>query len=123
MFRSLFRERQNRVIAMIGIALSLSIALIAIVTLYLSLEDHGRHLYEREVSIIGRLVSLGIITHDDVAKMLSEERSEDYEAALELLKPFGYTEEPPGSFEFSDGAFRSKVIVIASLSSITHRIQ
>jgi hypothetical protein len=47
MFRSLFRERQNRVIALTGIALSLSIVLIAIVTLCLSLEDHRRHLYER----------------------------------------------------------------------------
>jgi signal transduction histidine kinase len=119
MFRSLFRERQNRVIALTGIALSLSIALIAIVTLCLSLEDHRRHLYEREVSIIGRLVSLGVITHGDVPKILSEEGSEDYEAALELLKPFGYTEEPPDSFEFSDGAFRSKVIIITSLSTIT----
>jgi len=78
MFRSLFRERQNRVIALTGIALSLSIVLIAIVTLCLSLEDHRRHLYEREVSIIGRLVSLGVITHGDVPKILSEEGSEDF---------------------------------------------
>ncbi len=95
MFRFLFRERNNRIAAIVGILLSVSILTASISAVVSVLRDHEQRLYEQEVQRIGRLVSLGLVTDEDLPEILAETDRYDFEAGLEALGPFGYEEEPP----------------------------
>jgi len=119
MLRFLFREKANRLASVAGIVISLAVVIIAVLLIWSALQEQRSCQYEREISLIGRLVSLGGLSDETFQRLLSESRPEDFEAALNLLKPYGYTEAPPESYGSTYKNFRSKIVTIISLSSIS----
>ncbi|MFW6120500.1 MAG: sensor histidine kinase [Petrotogales bacterium] len=92
MIRFLFREKTNILFVVIGLALSISIIAVALFVLNQVFLNEEQVLYEAEIEKIGSMISLGLITSDDIPALLEETNSEDYNRGLEALRSFGYDE-------------------------------
>lgn len=98
MIRFLFREKTNILFAVIGLAVSIGIIAIALFVLNQVFLNEEQVLYEAEIKKIGRMISLGLITSDDIPELLEETNSEDFNRGLEALRSFGYNESSSSAY-------------------------
>ncbi len=90
MIRFLFREKTNAIFAVIGLIVSISIIAIILFMLNQVFYHEEQIIYEAEIEKIGKMISLGLITSEDIPALLDETNSEDFNRGLEVLKSYGY---------------------------------
>ena len=92
MLRFIFREKANRRTFIAGILLSVGIIALSFVAWFFVLQEHIDRSQQQEIGRIGMLISLGLVTPEDLPIILSETNYVDYEMGLQALSPFGYDE-------------------------------
>lgn len=92
MIRFIFREKKDAIAAVIGLVVSISIIATALFFLNQVFLREEQILYEEEVGRIGKMISLGLISPDDIPSVLSETDSNDFKTGLEALRKYGYAE-------------------------------
>lgn len=92
MLRFIFREKANQRTFIAGTLLSVGVIALACVAWFFVLREHIGRLQQQEIGRIGRLISLDLVTTEDIPIILLESDYGDYEAGMEALRPFGYDE-------------------------------
>ena len=92
MLRFIFREKASRRPFIAGILLSVGIIALSFVAWFFVLQEHIDRSQQQEIGRIGMLISLGLVTPEDLPIILSEPDYVDYEMGLQALSPFGYDE-------------------------------
>ncbi len=118
MLRFLLRDKTSRITAVVGVVLSACIFLASLVVTVSVLREHEKQLYEHEVGRIGLLLRLGLITAEDVPRVLGEPGQNDFETGLKALTPFGHRDSPPEAFTDRYGHLQNSLMWVSTCSSL-----
>ncbi len=118
MLRFLLRDKTSRIAAVVGVVLSVFMFVTTLVVMMSVLQEHEEQLYEHELGRIGQLLRLGLITTEDVPRVLGEPGQDDFETGLKALSPFGYGDSPPEAFTNSYGYLLNSLMWAFTWSSV-----